>query len=189
MQVTEPPAGVTAATANGIPVEVTGEPVGLYRFYDAAGQLLYVGITRNLATRWSQHQTEKSWWPAVARKTVVMYGSRREAELAEGRAIRSESPLHNKAMGRRDKSQPKQPAPKLPPPRRPHGLTSRDSFAINADLRAYVDDYASRQKISSVEAVRKFFTDGMIKCLEEELAADVALFEAEQGVGVRPPAA
>lgn len=188
MQVTELPTGVTAATANGIPVEVTDEPAALYRFYDAAERLLYVGVSRNLATRWGQHETEKSWWPAVTRKTVVMYGSRKEAELAEGRAIRSESPLHNKAMGRRD---PTRPAPKSPPAaaRRPQGLTSRDSFAINADLRAYVDDYASRQKISSVEAVRKFFTDGMIKCLEEELAADVALFEAEQGVGVRPPAA
>ena len=42
----------------------------------------------------------------LARKTVEMYGSRREAEIAEGKAIRSESPLHNIAMGRTDPEAP-----------------------------------------------------------------------------------
>ena len=83
-------------------VEISGEPTALYRFYDQDDTLLYVGVSSNPAGRWVTHAAEKQWWPQVVRKTVVIYGSRIEAEIAEGIAIRSETPLHNIAPGRRD---------------------------------------------------------------------------------------
>lgn len=72
-------------------------PTALYRFYDDKGQLLYVGITVNPPARWRYHERERaeSWWPHVARKTLQWFDTRREAALAEIKAIKIEGPLHN----------------------------------------------------------------------------------------------
>jgi len=67
----------------------------LYRFYDADDQLLYVGITEDIATRWDYHASKKPWWADVDRKTVQWYEGWREASCAEVRAIVEEAPLHN----------------------------------------------------------------------------------------------
>jgi transcriptional regulator with XRE-family HTH domain len=67
----------------------------LYRFFDAADVLLYVGITDNIAARWNKHANEKRWWSDVARKTVDWHDSRTDAELIEKRAILDERPLYN----------------------------------------------------------------------------------------------
>ena len=48
-------------------IEITDEPTAVYRFYDEADRLLYVGISRNPAARWAQHAVEKKWWPRVDR--------------------------------------------------------------------------------------------------------------------------
>lgn len=70
----------------------------LYRLYDAAGRLLYIGIAKDPKRRWSQHALEKadSWWPDVASKTVEWLDSRKAAEEAELRAIEKEGPPYNK---------------------------------------------------------------------------------------------
>ena len=80
------------------PVEVEiGEelPSALYRLYARDGALLYVGVTEDLKTRFSQHAANKSWWKDVARKTVAWYPNRVAAEAAEDMAVRIESPRHN----------------------------------------------------------------------------------------------
>jgi predicted GIY-YIG superfamily endonuclease len=146
-------------------VEIGDEPTALYRFYDGAGALLYVGISRNPAARWAQHATEKTWWPRVARKTVEMYGSRREAEIAEGKAIRSESPLHNIAMGRTDpEARPvrklpvrKSADPRKPPGRRP--LPSQNTFSLEPFIKAYAADH----KYAYNEAVNNLIFSGIMK--------------------------
>lgn len=74
---------------------MSNEPTSLYRFYDAAGTLLYVGISNNPARRWKQHADTKPWWSDVDRKTVEWLASRAEAEAAEAEAIKAEKPLHN----------------------------------------------------------------------------------------------
>ena len=71
------------------------EPTALYRFYDSEDALLYVGITKNITQRWSQHKKTKSWWRKVASREVVWFDSRPRALLAERRAIVAERPLHN----------------------------------------------------------------------------------------------
>ena len=131
------------------PVEIADEPTVVYRLFGVAGVLLYVGISRNPAARWAQHATEKTWWPEVVRKTVVMYGSRREAEVAEGQAIRSESPMHNKAMGRSDPEARRAPVRKLPlgksaDPRKLSGRQqqlSREAFSLDPFIKAYAANH------------------------------------------------
>jgi len=67
----------------------------LYRFFDAAGVLLYVGITHDLSGRFSTHSVERGWWGQWAYSTVVRYHSRAALEAAERKAIKSGKPLHN----------------------------------------------------------------------------------------------
>lgn len=67
----------------------------LYRLYDHAEQLLYVGISTQPETRWTQHATDKPWWPLVRRRKVEWFTDRAGAEKAEREAIRAEEPLYN----------------------------------------------------------------------------------------------
>jgi hypothetical protein len=67
----------------------------LYRFFDARGQLLYVGITERKALRFEEHRRSKGWWTKVDSITTQHFATRDEAAAAELAAIRSESPLHN----------------------------------------------------------------------------------------------
>jgi predicted GIY-YIG superfamily endonuclease len=67
----------------------------LYRFYDKTGNLLYVGISDNLGTRFYNHARKKPWWPQVATANVEWFDTRAKAAKAERKAIRSEHPLWN----------------------------------------------------------------------------------------------
>jgi hypothetical protein len=77
---------------------VDGQPASnttLYRCFNAAGDLLYVGITDNRVMRWRAHSRSKAWWPEVDRISVTDYKQRSEAEAAELQAIHTENPRHN----------------------------------------------------------------------------------------------
>jgi hypothetical protein len=81
---------------------VTGElsdlatrPHALYRFFDAGGALLYVGITVDIGNRWPRHADDKPWWYEVARTTVEHHPSRPAALAAEKAAIEAEGPRYN----------------------------------------------------------------------------------------------
>lgn len=67
----------------------------LYRFFDADGALLYVGISCQPEVRFTQHAADKAWWPQVARTEVVWYDDRLAAAAAEAQSILNESPLWN----------------------------------------------------------------------------------------------
>jgi len=71
------------------------ERTAVYRLYDAADVLLYIGVAKNFGLRWAQHASAKPWWPEVQRQTVNWYPDRPAAEAAEKEAIRAESPRHN----------------------------------------------------------------------------------------------
>lgn len=73
------------------------KPTTLYRFFDADGQLLYVGITDRRRARWHEHATTKTWWDTAAAATLVHFDSREEAERAETEAIRTEAPRWNRS--------------------------------------------------------------------------------------------
>lgn len=67
----------------------------LYRLYDTAGVLLYVGVSDKPLVRWAQHAAEKAWWPDVAKLTLTWHDTRELALDAELCAIRAERPRHN----------------------------------------------------------------------------------------------
>lgn len=77
----------------------------LYRFFDASGDLLYIGITLNPAGRWKQHREEKPWWEEVTDITIETYPDRPSVLEAERKAIIAEHPRYNKTYNA-------QPAPK-----------------------------------------------------------------------------
>ncbi|MEU3282892.1 type II toxin-antitoxin system Phd/YefM family antitoxin [Streptomyces antibioticus] len=69
----------------------------LYRLFDANGALLYVGISTQPDTRWTQHASDKPWWPLVQCRKVEWHPDRTAAEAAEREAVRTEEPLYNTA--------------------------------------------------------------------------------------------
>ncbi len=71
--------------------------VCLYRHFNQAGELLYVGISASPMQRTRAHGYAASWFRQVERITVEWHPSRAEAEAAEKHAIRAEKPRFNKA--------------------------------------------------------------------------------------------
>lgn len=67
----------------------------LYRHFNAAGALLYVGITRNVRIRNNVHNYASPWWSDVSSTTVEELPTRNDALLAEELAIEAERPIHN----------------------------------------------------------------------------------------------
>jgi predicted GIY-YIG superfamily endonuclease len=67
----------------------------LYRLYDAKGDLLYVGISKDFGQRWKQHASSQPWWFKVQRQTVEWYETRNSALDAEAAAIKAERPAFN----------------------------------------------------------------------------------------------
>ncbi len=65
----------------------------VYRMFDGAGRLLYVGITGR-ARRFDEHGV-KRWFPAVRRITLDWHATEAEARKAERIAIRIEGPRYN----------------------------------------------------------------------------------------------
>jgi predicted GIY-YIG superfamily endonuclease len=75
--------------------KLANQPHALYRFFDRADTLLYVGITMDLPKRLQSHQRDKAWWHRVANMKAEHYPTRKAALAAEAVAIREERPLFN----------------------------------------------------------------------------------------------
>jgi hypothetical protein len=70
----------------------------VYRYYDAAGRLLYVGATGSGYYRAHGHaRSGAAWWPLVARGEFEHFATMAEAYSAELRQIVQLSPLFNRA--------------------------------------------------------------------------------------------
>ncbi len=89
----------TASRSAGVPVTVPTMHTYLYRLFNEAGELLYVGVTCNLVARLAAHRRQKSWWGEVADTTVIRFPTRLEALAAEVEAIAGEVPRYNKSAG------------------------------------------------------------------------------------------
>lgn len=70
-------------------------PACVYRFFDADGDLVYVGCTIS-PSRIEHHRFIKRWWTTVSTVTVAHYATRKEALAAELFAIHSEMPRFNR---------------------------------------------------------------------------------------------
>lgn len=67
----------------------------LYRILGEGGELLYVGISLNVAKRMSEHRSEKSWWDEVTDIKREHYSTRETALEVESRTIKREQPKYN----------------------------------------------------------------------------------------------
>ncbi|WPO69947.1 GIY-YIG nuclease family protein [Streptomyces sp. KN37] len=76
------------------------ERTALYRLFNAEGDLLYVGISKNPRKRWGQHALEKPWWHEIAEKTVEWHPDRATAEALETQAIVDEKPAYDQTARR-----------------------------------------------------------------------------------------
>lgn len=70
------------------------KPTALYRFYSPSDELLYVGITHRIESRFSDHKRSKPW-EKVGRIAVEHHPTREAAIAAETAAIKSEGPKWN----------------------------------------------------------------------------------------------
>jgi Initiator Replication protein len=68
----------------------------LYRHFDSAGHLLYVGISLSAVSRLAQHQQTAAWFRDIANVTVEQYPSREMVLNAEREAIIAEHPRFNR---------------------------------------------------------------------------------------------
>lgn len=70
----------------------------LYRQYDSAGNLLYIGVTRNPKQRMAQHRSTSPWSKDIHRVDIDKkhhYRYISSAQKAEEAAINIERPIHN----------------------------------------------------------------------------------------------
>lgn len=70
-------------------------PHVVYRLYNRAGILLYVGLTDRGPRRWVEHERSKPWFRAVARFEISRFPTREEAADEERSAIIRERPCWN----------------------------------------------------------------------------------------------
>lgn len=77
----------------GLPISASAQNVPT-----AAGNLIYVGISRNPLVRINQHAATKNWFPYVNMITLHEYGSEKDALAAETMAIYAEGPSENLAV-------------------------------------------------------------------------------------------
>lgn len=74
-------------------------PTTVYRIFNADGDLIYVGITRNWDNRRSHHAANQPWWDEVDDIAFAYYPNRFEAAVAEREAIKAELPRYNRVHG------------------------------------------------------------------------------------------
>ena len=67
----------------------------LYRYFDAEGRLLYVGITTAGIRRARGHVDHSAWWLRAASATFEHFSNLEAALAAEDAAIKAEKPLFN----------------------------------------------------------------------------------------------
>lgn len=73
----------------------------VYRFFDRAGHLLYVGSTINWPARRRAHQKKAPWWSEVAEEHAQRCADMVSACAAEALAIQTEHPRCNRLLRRR----------------------------------------------------------------------------------------
>jgi hypothetical protein len=92
-----PPAPPTPVATNPKPARkpVPSGATSLYRHFDGAGRLLYVGVSLDAVARLGRHVRFAAWTAEIARVDVERFPTREAALAAERAAIKAERPLHN----------------------------------------------------------------------------------------------
>lgn len=69
--------------------------VSVYQYHDAAGVLLYVGVTSRDIRRTQEHAETKAWWPLTTGCAIEHYPTREMALAREAELIRKYKPPFN----------------------------------------------------------------------------------------------
>jgi hypothetical protein len=85
-----------SATLDAATIRRLADMHAVYRLFDEAGTLLYVGMSGRTGRRFDDHAV-KNWWPLVRTITLEWHDTKAQADLAERRAISTERPRYNKA--------------------------------------------------------------------------------------------
>lgn len=67
----------------------------LYRHYNNNDDLLYISISLCAASRTGQHNLTAEWFGEIAGITVEYFPTKKEALIAEAKAIKKEKPRYN----------------------------------------------------------------------------------------------
>lgn len=122
----------------------------LYRYFDADGVLLYIGISMHPFGRWKQHKASEKETDRVATIKIEWFSNRTLAEVAERDAIRAEGPAWNVMYAKPD------PETYVPPPpmQGPHEPWRR--FSVGRSIHA-PDNLAFSKEIKAklFRALRK----------------------------------
>jgi predicted GIY-YIG superfamily endonuclease len=86
---------VTPGTPPFADAPTSADAFRLYRFFDGAGRLLYIGITMDPTSRWRNHERKKDWWAEVRSMTAEPFPTLEAVRAAETAAIKAERPIHN----------------------------------------------------------------------------------------------
>lgn len=78
------------------------QPHFVYRCYDAAGDLLYIGCTYNPPQRMHSHSLISAWFPEVAQVRLLVFPDRRTGFIKEREAIETERPRFNTPRKRKE---------------------------------------------------------------------------------------
>lgn len=78
--------------------ETPGGPWAVYELFNDAGDLLYVGMSGNVARRLAQHESGKEWWIDVATVRIRRYVSKKDAAAKEKIRVLCGEPRHNKTF-------------------------------------------------------------------------------------------
>lgn len=155
-----------------------GRRAAVYRLYDEAGTLLYVGSAYDPKERAKKHR-EKPWWPRVARREDEWHPSREAAYVAETEAIAEAHPLGNKISG---------PGAVAAPT--PKAATAVPLFVL-AEIDAYFDQVAGeppavrfRKLTELMEALEKVVFARRKAIFEELRAGSMTYREIGDAVGL-----
>lgn len=125
----------------------------VYRLWDDAGKLLYVGVTGNLGRRLDNH-AEKRWFLRVSSITLEWFRDRDTAEEAEVAAIRDEEPEYNVAGSVLEMERRRVAAKRHLERVRAH-LQAQKSGQVKAEMTVSDAVYAGVFGTAQVEAVRR----------------------------------
>ncbi len=82
----DPPASSSEPVARPLDQPRRGRETAVYRAFDGAGRLLYIGVTKSPHARMRGHETTSEWWPEM-QSVVFEWLPSREAALDLERSL------------------------------------------------------------------------------------------------------
>ncbi|MFL9917390.1 DUF5710 domain-containing protein [Paraburkholderia fungorum] len=139
--------------------------IHLYRHYDAAGRLLYVGISLNAYVRLAQHMVGADWASLAVRMDVETFDTWEAAHSVEREAIRLENPLYNVQRYKESTAKPEDTAK----PFRPQKHGKEQVIVHEPDATVWLRQWTSagRTEGEAVEWIRDAASKGWtVLCME-----------------------